>query len=76
MDKSRSLALLIQTIKDGNVRIPKFNIEDRQELPYDFLALMEDPRTYNNETVVLIGKKPGVPDDFAHAVNFAAMAIF
>lgn len=26
--------------------------------------------------VVLIGKKPGVPDDFAHAVNFAVMAIF
>ena len=26
--------------------------------------------------MVLIGKKPGIPDDFAHAVNFAVMALF
>ena len=45
LDKSRSLALLIQTIKDGNVRIPKFNVEDKSELAYDFLALKEDPRS-------------------------------
>lgn len=76
LDKSRSLALLIQTVKDGTVRLPKFNIEDKQELPYDFLALKEDPRSIKTQTVVLIGKKPGVPDDFAHAVNFAVMALF
>ena len=77
LDKSRSLALLIQTIKDGTVRLPLFNIEDKSELPFDLLALKEDPRNYqSNNTVVLIGKKPGIPDDFAHAVNFACMAIF
>lgn len=77
LDKSRSLALLIQTVKDGTVRLPMFNVEDKSELPFDLLALKEDPRNYqSNNTVVLIGKKPGVPDDFAHAVNFACMAIF
>ena len=45
-------------------------------MPYDFLALKEDPRSIKTQTVVLIGKKPGVPDDFAHAVNFAVMALF
>ena len=77
LDKSRSLALLIQTIKDGSVRIPKFNVQDKNELAYDFLALKEDPRSVRGtETRVLIGKKPGLSDDFSHAVNFAVMAIF
>ena len=77
LDKSRSLALLIQTIKDGSVRLPKFNVQDRSELAFDFLALKEDPRSYiGNKTVVFIGKKPGVPDDFVHAVNFCVMSLF
>ena len=76
LDKSRSLALVIQTLKDGTLRIPKFNVQDTSQLAYDFLALKQDPRSMKGSDVVLIGKKPGVPDDFAHAVNFAVMAIF
>ena len=69
--------MVIQAIKDATIRIPKFNIEDPKELPYDFMALREDPRTgVGNKVVVLIGKKPGVPDDWAHAVNFGATAIW
>lgn len=77
LDKSRSLAVLIQAIKDTSVRLPKFNVEDNQQLPYDFLALKEDPRsTIGNKVVVFITRKPGVPDDWAHAVNFACSALW
>lgn len=77
LDKSRSLAILIQAIKDTSVRIPKFNVQDKTELAYDFLALKEDPRqSLGNKVVVLIGRKPGMPDDFAHAVNFAVTSIY
>jgi hypothetical protein len=41
------------------------------------MALKEDPRELAGaRTVVLIGKKNKVPDDFAHAVNFGASAIW
>ena len=77
LDKSRSLALLIQAIKDTSVRLFKFNVQDRNQLAYDFLAMKEDPRSYlGNKTVIFISKKPGVPDDFAHAVNFACTALW
>ena len=77
LDKSRSLAVLIQAIKDASVRIPKFNIQNKLEPAYDFLALKQQPRMgFGNQPIVIIGKKPGVPDDFAHAVNFACSAIW
>lgn len=77
IDKSRSLALIVQALKDTSVRIMKFNVQDKTQLAYDFLALKQDPRAYiGNRTVVFIGKKPGVPDDFAHAVNFACSALW
>ena len=77
LDKSRSLAVLIQAIKDCSVRIPKFKLQDRSAPAYDFLALKQEPRMgFGNQPIVIIGKKPGVPDDFAHAVNFACSAIW
>lgn len=72
IDKSRSLAVCIMSIKANRLRFKPFKPEDEKAYQRDFLALREDPRvSLGNETVILIIKKPGVPDDFAHAVNFA-----
>lgn len=77
LDKSRSLAICITSIKSCKIRFPKFNDEDPKECVRDFLALREDPsKSARNETVILIIKKPGVPDDFAHAVNFGVSQIW
>ena len=77
IDKSRSLAIMIQSIKDGSLRIPKFNTEDPSGITFDFLALKEEPRQMAGaRTVVLIGRKSGTPDDWSHAVNFGASAIW
>lgn len=77
LDKSRSLAINITAIKSCRLRFPKFDAEDEQAYQRDFLALREDPRkSIRNETVVLITKKSGTPDDFAHAVNFGCSQIW
>lgn len=77
LDKSRSLAICIMALKAGRLRVPEFNESDETAYQRDFLALREDPRvSLGNETVILIIKKPGVPDDFAHAVNFGASQIW
>lgn len=77
LDKSRSLAICIQAIKSSRIRFPSFRDDDQSACPRDFLALREDPsKSARNETVILITKKPGVPDDFAHAVNFGCSQIW
>lgn len=77
IDKSRSLAICVQSIKSNRIRFKPFKPEDEQAYQRDFLALREDPRkSLGNETVILIIKKPGVPDDFAHAVNFGCSQIW
>ena len=77
IDKSRSLAICILSIKSNRIRFRPFKPEDEQAYQRDFLALREDPRkSLGNETVMLIIKKPGVPDDFAHAVNFGCSQIW
>lgn len=77
LDKSRSLAVCIMAVKSSRIMFPDFSPEDEGAYQRDFLALREDPRTsLRNEVVILIGKKPGVPDDFAHAVNFGCSQIW
>lgn len=77
IDKSRSLAVCILSIKSNRIRVRPFKPDDEQAYQRDFLALREDPRqSLGNETVILIIKKPGVPDDFAHAVNFGCSQIW
>jgi hypothetical protein len=71
-DKSRSLAMCIAGIKSKRIRLRKFNHEDENDPTRDFLALVEDPRDIRGrDTVILISRKAGRPDDLAHAVNFA-----
>jgi hypothetical protein len=77
LDKSRSLAITIMAIKSARIRMPDFDEKDSKCFQRDFLALREDPRmSLGNETVILIIKSPGVPDDFAHAVNFGCSQIW
>lgn len=77
LDKSRSLAMCIMSIKLKRIRFRHFNHEDPEAYVRDFLALREDPsESRSREVVILIIKKPGVPDDFAHAVNFGCSQIW
>lgn len=78
LDKSRSLAICIMSIKSMRIQFPSWiNLDDTDAYPRDFLALREDPRkTVANDTVIVIIKRPGVPDDFAHAVNFGCSQIW
>lgn len=77
LDKSRSLSVCLMAIKACRLRLPQFSETDETAYQRDLLALREDPRTsLGNETVILIVKKPGVPDDFAHAVNFGCSQIW
>lgn len=77
LDKSRSLAICIMAIKANRIRFMPFDPSDEKAYQRDFLALREDPRkSLGNDTVILIVKKPGVPDDFAHAVNFGCSQIW
>ena len=77
LDKSRSLSVCIMAIKSKKIRFKPFSADDPDALPKDFLALREDPReSAGSNVVILIIKKPGVPDDFAHAVNFGCSQIW
>jgi hypothetical protein len=77
LEKSRSLAMCAAAIKQGRLRFPHFKHDDPEAYARDFLALREDPRvTRSNDTVCIIIKKSGVPDDFAHAVNFGCNQIY
>ena len=80
IDKSRSLAVIIEAIKAGKVTVPWFEdkaTEFKHNTILDLLALVENPTlTRTNDPVYLIGRKAGIPDDFAHALNFACSAIW
>ena len=77
LDKSRSLAMCIAAIKMKRIRFRRFNHEDQSAYPRDFLALYEDPREMRGrETIIYIMRRSGVPDDFAHAVNFGCSQIW
>lgn len=68
---------MVQALKDGKIRLPWFEPQDTTNVNYDYLALREDPRQVaGNNTIIYIIKKPGVPDDTAHATNFAVSGIW
>lgn len=77
LDKTRSLSVVVTAIKSSRIRTWKFKEEDKQAVQQDLLALREDPhKTQRGDTVIIIIKKPSVPDDFAHAVNFGCSQIW
>lgn len=79
VDKARSLQLLCQCIKMAYIRLFKHDYvnEENRGLQHDFLSLMENKvETARGPDVYTIQRNPHFPDDFAHAVNFAACALW
>lgn len=80
LDKARSLQYTCELIKHKYIRFFKYDHKgpDNPGLLHDFLSLVEDNvdnRHGNNIFTVIRNKKAG-PDDFAHAVNMGACALF
>lgn len=75
LDKARSLIFLATAIKAGFVGFPSW-LTCRARIS-DFLALMEDMlERPGGANIIRVIRKPGVPDDVAHAVNFAACGLW
>lgn len=79
VDKARSLQLVCQCLKLVYMRMFKHDYvsEENRGLQHDFLSLMENKvETARGPDVYMIQRNPHFPDDFAHAVNFAACSIW
>lgn len=75
LDKTRSLLLTLECIKHGFVFFPQW--ESMENFLRDFLALIEEKsESRRSSDVYLVRRAKGQCDDFAHAVNFALLAIF
>lgn len=80
VDKTRGLLHLIEAFRSGQVLTFRMDKNGHSEdLLLDFTHLRAEERVYvhsiKSETV-LIQKEPGTSDDFAHAVHFAANALW
>jgi hypothetical protein len=79
LDKARALQLVCQCIRLKWIRLFKHDYvsEENRGLQHDFLSLTENkvemPR---GPDVYMIQRNPHFPDDFAHAVTYAACAIW
>ena len=78
IDRTYSLTLTIQAIKAGKIRFFQFDHggENDMGLLHDFLALTEEKVETNRSDVYLIRRLTAFSDDFAHAVNLGAIALW
>ncbi|MFA5693211.1 MAG: phage terminase large subunit family protein [Acholeplasmataceae bacterium] len=77
LDKSRSLMTMIYSLKDQKITIPDYTPTDLSGPLTDLLALVEDAsETRSMEYVYLISRQQGMPDDTAHALNYACCALW
>ena len=75
IDKTRSLMVLYQMIKQGKVAFPKW--EESKSVISDLLNIMQETRTNpRGGDFIIMDKIPDKPDDCAHAVNFACSTIW
>ena len=75
MDKSRSLVLMATCLKSKTIMLPDY--ESSKEVTHDLLNLVEEKRdSMHGSDTYLIRRRPKTSDDFAHALNFACMAIW
>jgi len=75
LDKARSLVLQSMVLKAGVILLPDYDTS--KDVTRDLLALIEDKHhTPAGSDVFLIRRQPKLPDDFAHALNYACMAIW
>ncbi len=80
-DKARSLHLICQMIKTGLITFFKYDFKSKDDpgLLEDFLALVEDKvdgRSANDLYTIIRDTSTKKPDDFAQAVNYAALGLF
>ena len=76
IDKARSLAVMCAMVRAGKITFPKEPDSTFGELE-DFLNLTEIPKELpRGGTMYVISKRPMTSDDMAHAVNYAASAIW
>jgi hypothetical protein len=75
IDKVRSLMIMYNMVKAGNIRFPEWN--SCKDVLGDLKSLVQDTHTTpKGAEVTLIQKLENVSDDAAHAVNFACAAIW
>ena len=75
LDKARSLVLQAVCIKGGVILLPEY--ESSRNVTHDLLALMEDKHEMpKGSDIYLVRRQPKMSDDFAHALNFGAVAIW
>ena len=75
LDKPRSLVMQALCVKSGLILLPEY--ESSKAVTHDLLALMEDKHEApRGSDIYLIRRQPKLPDDFAHALNFACVGIW
>ena len=73
IDKARSLTMLCELIKCRKVLFPRY--DSWKLLADDFVALIEDRRELvRGSDIYIVTKKASKSDDYAHAVNLAALS--
>jgi len=78
LDKTTSILLTIEAIKRGLVRFFKYDNRGEKDpgLVEDFLALTEEKVETGGTDRYIIRRLTAFPDDFAHAVNLGAIALW
>jgi hypothetical protein len=75
LDKARSLVLQAVCVKSKTILLPHY--DSSKLVTHDMLALMEDKHEMPKASdMYLIRRVPKQSDDFAHALNYACVAIW
>ena len=75
LDKARTLVMQAVCIKNGKVLLPEYT--SSKEITSDLLNMVEDKHdSAGGSDVYLIRRIPKMSDDFAHALNYACIAIW
>lgn len=79
LDKGNSLTFLCQAMKQGHIRTFDYDFvsNDNPGCLHDFTSLTSEiARKVMGSDTMIINKEEGMSDDFAHAVNFAMIAMW
>lgn len=76
VDKTRSLAFTMNSIKAGALGLPMFRADDKSAPQYDFLAIVEQrTESLRGADIYLLVRSPALVDDGAHSVNIGFIAM-
>jgi len=75
LDKPRSLMLMSSALRTKHILLPDY--ESAKDITIDLLSLMEDRHERpGGSDVFLVRRNPKMPDDLAHALNFACESLW